>query len=45
MEALVNWSRVQDALTCMGDNETCSRPSIDLRRNPAAYVQNGAAEL
>ena len=35
----------QDALTCMGNNETCSRPSIDLRRNPAAHVYNDAVEL
>ena len=42
---LVNWFSSQDALTCMGNNDTCSRPSIDLRRNPAAYVLNDAVEL
>lgn len=29
----------------MEDNETCSRPLTDLKRNPAAHVQNDAVEL
>ncbi len=35
---LVSRGSARYALTCVGNNETCSRPSIDLRRNPGAHV-------